>query len=160
MDADEKDSLIGEASNKNKRFPAYFANFSLPKDAIEQEILGYRACKTNQLDEDSFTPSYEENGFKVNEDEDPLEPSVYSLSLFEKPKDVRRFAIINSDIRPPMKIAIGYTEPSCGVSQRTRERTKKKTSHIDWWLYEGAKPYLYFVLIEDFKTYLEWYKKK
>ena len=59
-----------------------------------------------------------------------------------------------------MKIAIGYTEPSCGVSQRTRERTKKKTSHIDWWLYEGAKPYLYFVLIEDFKTYLEWYKKK
>ena len=92
--------------------------------------------------------------------DDPADPSLYSLSTYEKPRDVKRFAITNSDIREPIKIAMGYTEPSCGLVQRTRERTGRRTSHVDWWLYVDAEPYKYFEIIEDFADYLEKYKKE
>lgn len=85
---------------------------------------------------------------------------INTLSTYEKPRDVKRFAITNSDIREPIRIAMGYTEPSCGLVQRTRERTGRRTSHVDLWLYVDAEPYKYFEIIEDFADYLEKYKKE
>ena len=59
------------------------------------------------------------------------------------------------DIEEPCHIAVGMTNPIHGLVQRTRERTGKRTSHVDWWLYVNASPHVEFELIEDFNKYLE-----
>lgn len=159
MDSCEIEDNNAVESELKRIFPEYFSKFSLPEGAHEERILVYRACKTNKCDKKSFTPTYEEQGCQVRDCDDPTDPSLYSLSTYEKPRDVKRFAITNSDIREPIKIAMGYTEPSCGLVQRTRERTGRRTSHVDWWLYVDAEPYKYFEIIEDFADYLENYKK-
>ena len=127
----------------------------MPVGAHEENITVYRACKTGECDEESFKPSYEENGYNVYPFLPEDDPSQYSLSTFEKPKDVKRFAGVMSDINEPYKIAIGQTIPEFGLVQRTRERTGKKGSHVDWWLYKDAKPHTVFSLIDDFDEYLK-----
>ncbi len=144
-----------------KKFPSYFSNFKLPEGAKEQKIKVFRACRTQRVDKGSFLPSFEENNFKYYKRDDPSDPGLYSLSTYEKPKDVKRFANTNNKFRPPYKIAKGFTEPTCGPSQRTRERKpKSKTSHVDWWIYENAKPHKYFELIGNFKEFYEDYKRE
>jgi hypothetical protein len=142
-------------------FPSYFQQFDLPKEAREEEITVYRACKSRKCDKESFTPSFEEQGCKYFEGDDPKDPGLYSLSTYEKPKDVKRFVKLTTEYGKPYKIAIGTTDPLYGLVQRTREREKgRKNSHVDWWLYKDAKPYISFKMIDDFETYLEEYKKK
>lgn len=140
-----------------KIFPDYFSNFELPEGAHEEEIEVYRACKTWACDKESFLNSYEENGFKVPPGCDESDPGQYSLSTFMKPKDVKRFTDCNCEYRPPCKIAKGLTARKHGIVQITRERTKRKSSHVDWWLYKDATPYEEFEMIEDFESYLENY---
>ncbi|MCL2049780.1 MAG: hypothetical protein FWG87_13755 [Defluviitaleaceae bacterium] len=140
-----------------KEFPSYFKNFKLPDGASESSIEVYRACKTRKVEKPSFLPTFEENNFC--EPENPTEPSEYSLSVYEKPKDVKRFASLNGNYSPPWKIAKGTTEPCCGRVQRTSERTKEKTSHVDWWLYENALPHEHFEIIDDFGEYLNTHKQ-
>ena len=67
---------------------------------------------------------------------------------------------MDSDMHVPFKIAIGYTLPIYGVTQRTRERVKKRDSHVDWWLYKVATPYEAFELIPDFEVHLQDYIRK
>lgn len=144
-----------------KKFPTYFANFELPEGAKEDKILVYRACKTNNIDKESFLPTFEENKFQLPDD-DISNPSSYSLSTFENPKDVKRFTMFRlNQLTPPCKIAVGLTEPEHGLVQRTKERfvKKSKTSHVDWWLYEDAEPHKEFKLIDDFEEFLNDYKK-
>ncbi|MBO5468968.1 MAG: hypothetical protein J6A03_04350 [Lachnospiraceae bacterium] len=139
-------------------FPDYFNQYNIPpENAREESLEAYRACKTNRLERESFLPSYEENGCQFIEEGEEEDPSTFSLSVYEKPRDVRRFAIVNSTIRPPYKIAKGRTYPVHGVVLRTREYKQgyKKSSHIDWWLYKDAEPYRDFELIEDFKQFME-----
>lgn len=107
-----------------------------------------------------FLPSYEQNNFVLNPLADGKDPGQYSLSSFEKPKDVKRYAGVMSDMKVPYQIAVGETNPRHGVVQRTRERTKKKTSHVDWWLYRDATPYEEFSLIADFEKYLQDYNQE
>lgn len=38
-------------------------------------------------------------------------------------------------------------------TQKRIERIKRKTSHVDWWLYKDAAPYEEFELIADFEKY-------
>ena len=64
------------------------------------------------------------------------------------------------DMEEPCHIAIGKTNPIHGLVQRTRERTGKKTSHVDWWLYKDATPHIEFQLIDNFDEYFESYNKK
>ena len=59
-----------------------------------------------------------------------------------------------------IQIAVGETNPTHGLVQRTRERTKKRTSHVDWWLYKDASPYDEFEIIADFEEYLQNYMKE
>lgn len=145
-----------------RKFPTYFNNFVLPEGAGENEFTVYRACKSGQVDTASFLCTYEENGFHVSSNAAEDDPGEYSLSTYEKPRDVKRFAITNSEFRKPFMIAKGTTSPKHGVSQRTNDRKKgkKKTSHIDWWLYEGATPHIEFNMIEDFKQYYEDHKAR
>lgn len=140
-----------------KFFPQYFELFTMPEGAGAEEITVYRACKTWKCDKESFTPTFEENGLKYLDGDDPSDPGVYSLSTFEKAKDVKRFVMTSENHPKPHKIAIGVTNPECGIVQRTKDRKGKKykSSHMDWWLYEGAEPQKYFSIIENFEEYLE-----
>ena len=143
----------------NRFYPKCFENFKMPECAKEEEITVYRACKTGKCDCISFTPSYKERN--LDEESDLSNPGLYSLSTYEKPMHVKRFAKLTSEYNKPYTIAIGRTEPSCGEVQRTRERvvSKKNTSHVDWWLYENAKPHKYFDMIDDIEKHIEEYKR-
>lgn len=150
---DSKDTL----RRIEKIFPDYFQRFELPDGAREEYIKVYRACRSGKCDKESFLPSFEESGFVLNPLADITDPGLYSLSTFEKPTDVKRFAGAMSDMKVPYQIAIGDTNPRHGVVQRTRERTKKRTSHVDWWLYKDASPYEEFEMIVDFEDHLQNY---
>lgn len=141
-------------------FPEYFKNFILPEGAREESIQVYRACKSGKCDAASFMPTFEEQGCVVDETDDITDPSLYSLSSYEKPNHVKRFASLTSDMQVPYKIAIGVTNPLYGLVQPTKERKPGSRSHVDWWLYKGATPYKEFELIPDFEQHLKDYIKK
>jgi len=148
---------------QTKKFPSYFPPHVPPENAKEENIRVYRACKTRKLDKISFTPSFEENGHKCP-NEDTGNPSVYSLSTYESPKDVKRFVAMNSEYNKPFKIAVGNTLPKYGVVLRAKDKElgrKSKSSHVDWWLYDGVEPYNAFSMIENFTQHLnEWEQAK
>ena len=127
-----------------KIFPKYFENFQLPEAAIEQEIEVYRACPTGKIEKASFLNTYEENGFKVPPDKDIDDPQVYCMSTFFRLKDVRRFVILESKFQPPWLLARGHTTKVDGKSFKTRDWKKQRGSHVDWWLYVDAKPWMAF----------------
>lgn len=154
--AEEKNS--NDRNRLIRMFPEYFEQFNMPPQEAREEIIeAYRACRTNKLERESFLSTYEENGFKFFCEDDQYDPSTFSMSVYEKPRDVKRFAVTNSDMRPPYAIAKGNTLPIYGKVLRTKEYKAgyKKSSHIDWWLYQDAEPYNDFELIDDFKEYLE-----
>lgn len=142
-----------------KIFPDYFQRFKLPDGAREESIRVYRACRSGKCDKSSFLPSFEEKGCVLDPLVDVSDPGQYSLSTFEKPTDVKRFAGVISDMKVPYQIAVGETNPIHGLVQRTKERTKKRTSHVDWWLYKDASPYDEFKMIVNFEEYLQNYIK-
>ena len=123
-------------------------------------IKVYRACKSGKCDRKSFLPTYEENGFAVDDGTDEKDLGQYSLSTYEKPTHIKRFAGVMYDIKEPCRIATGITNPIHGVVQRTRERKKCKSSHVDWWLYKDATPYREFEIINDFDSYLADYVRE
>lgn len=142
-------------------FPDYFERFEMPEGAKEEAIKVYRACKTWECDKESFTPTFEEQGCVYLPEQNPTDPGIYSLSTAEKPRDIKRFVTMNSEYNKPHKIAYGVTAPEHGIAQRTKERIpKRKDSHVDWWLYKGAKPYECFEMIQDFEKYYEEYKEQ
>lgn len=143
-----------------RKFPSYFENFTMPVGAREERLTVYRACQTGKADNESFMSTYEENGFKCPDDMDIDDPGVYSLSVYEKPKDVKRFAAMTSSFHVPYAIAIGETAPKHGLIQPTRERTGRRGSHVDWWLYENASPQDEFSVVDDFDAYLKQYRKE
>lgn len=141
-------------------FPEYFKNFKMPEGAGELSIQVYRACRSGKCDKDSFMSTFEEKGCIIDETDDKTDPSLYSLSTYEKPNHIKRFANMTSDMQIPYTIAIGVTNPVYGLAQRTKERKPKSGSHVDWWLYEGATPYEEFELIPDFEQHLKEFKEK
>ena len=155
-----EENKINKQERMERIFPDYFSLFELPEGARDEELQVYRACKSGKCDEISFIPTYEERGCKIYEGEDSKDPGLYSLSTFENPIHIKRFASMNSDMQVPYKIAIGITERRWGLVQPTRERKSKSKSHVDWWLYKGATPHKSFELIADFEKYLEAYIKE
>lgn len=145
-----------------KKFPDYFCNFELPTDLDEDEFVVYRACITGVADEQSFLNSYEEAGRRVPESE-RHNPSAYSLSVYKKPKEIARFVSNDRRMKYPWNIATGKTNPIHGVHKETKYRLgrdgrKRKTSHVDWWLYEDSQPWIDFTVIDNFDDYLDNYK--
>ena len=128
-----------------KAFPEYFKNFTIPETAQEQEIEVYRACPTRKIERESFLNTYEENGFKVPKDMRTDDPQAYCLSTCRKLKDIKRFVIANSKYQPPFALAKGHTTKVDGRSCETKSWKKNsRGSHVDWWLYKGAEPWLAF----------------
>lgn len=128
-----------------KVFPAYFKSIKLPPQARGQELAVYRACPTHKIEKASFLNSYEENGFCVSPDMDADDPRQYSLSTYIALKDIKRFVVIDSRYQPPWLLAKGHTTREDGLSCKTKDWKKGyKSSHVDWWLYEGAQPWAAF----------------
>lgn len=131
-------------SMAQQKFPAYFANFTMPDGAKPLSIAVFRACATGKVDEPSFLNTFEAdygaNTSKVDE-KDVSNPSIYSLSVYEKYKDVKRFATMTSKYKVPFTIAKGTTSLICGIMLQSHS---KKSSHVDWWLYKKAKPHRFF----------------
>ncbi len=141
--------------NKLEReFPEYSEKY-IPNDAEEKSLLVYRACKTMKCDKESFMDTYEENGYKIKTG-NREDPENYSLSVYTQPKDVKRFVSMNADHPKPYKIAKGGTEACCGV---IRCSENKRSSHVDWWLYKAATPYVHFEIIPNFMEYIKKSKK-
>ena len=148
-----------DVQGMQKRFPAYFENFTLPRCEVEQQICVYRACKTRKIEQASFLNTYEENGFANTVGQEIDDPQEYCLSTYERLRDVKRFVAVTAKYSPPFLLAKGWTSPLCGVSCRTKEwKTGYKGSHVDWWLYEDAKPWEHFEEVdydEELKSLLE-----
>lgn len=133
-----------DSSKVKKVFPAYFSNFLLPEAAIEQTISVYRACPTRKIEKASFLNTYEENGYQVPVGMQADDPQVYCLSTAFRLKDVKRFVTINSAYNPPFLLAKGHTTKTDGLSCKTSDWKKTKSSHVDWWLYAEATPWIAF----------------
>lgn len=133
-----------EIEKLKKCFPMYMESIRLPTCAKEQTICVYRACRTHKIKRASFLTTFEENGFSITPGGDPSNPQEYGLSTYTKPNDLKRFVSCTSKYNPPWILAKGVTAPSCGVSCRTRDWKKTKSSHVDWWLYKEAEPWLHF----------------
>lgn len=137
-----------------KKFPSYFDNFEMPKWAREQELEVYRACATGKADRESFLDSFEENGFQISKNGDVHDPQEYSLSVYTKFRDVKRFMAMDSRYGIPFAIAKGITKPLHGICLETKEWRKNlgikyKGSHVDWWLYVNAEPFREFEVLEN-----------
>lgn len=128
-----------------RKFPKGFPVGLLPEGAKEENIVVYRVCRTGKVEEASFLPTYLDELSQTKENEDSAqEIGHYSMSTYEKLRDVRQKLKFFRGQSPAAIAARGVTEGCCGPTQRTRERTKTKSSHVDWWLYEGARPHVYF----------------
>lgn len=132
-----------------RKFPVGFPVDKLPLEAKEQSIEVYRICRTGVVEEKSFLPTYmdELSMTKENDGEDK-DIGFYSMSTYEKPRDAKKRLKFFRGKQPNAIAAKGVTNPRCGVIQRTKERTGQKDSHVDWWLYEGATPHIFFEAVD------------
>ena len=109
----------------------------------------YRAADYGLNDPRSFWSTYQEKAHspapKIPLNKKRKKPGLneYSTSFFltiDKPKEhhdhtMREFS--------PAVIIRGITCPALGPT-----RLKEETGHVDWWLYEGAKPNMFFSEVE------------
>lgn len=157
METKEIQSKPVEISNQNRieqlrqKFPFDFPIEFLPLGAKEESISVFRICRSGAVEPRSFLPSHlDPDVMHVKELEDAeFNIENYSLSVYEKANHARRRLALFSRYSPAAIAARGTTDPSCGLTQRSSERTGKKgDSHVDWWLYEGAKPHIFFEAVD------------
>lgn len=128
-----------------RKYPPGFPVEELPKEAKEERIDVYRVCRSGKVDSASFLPTYLDELSRTKENVgEEHDIGYYSLSTFFKENDAKRVLKFLRGKQPSAILAIGCTEPSCGLCQRTRERKKNAKSHVDWWLYQDAEPHRYF----------------
>lgn len=131
------------------KYPPGFPVEALPEGAREERIDVYRICRSGSVEPASFLPTYldELSMTKENAGEEH-DIGYYSLSTFFKENEAKRALKFFRGKQPSAILAIGYTEPSCGLCQRTRERKKNAKSHVDWWLYRDTFPHIFFQEIQ------------
>lgn len=120
------------------KYPNYFPKGCPPKEAKDVEHIVYRICKNKELTHADFL-SYYELGLLPNSND----IKKYGISL-----DMERDRLIAMLGMPSLKnknmkcVAKGITKKELGVSLQTP--SKASTSHITWWLKDGADPEKYF----------------
>ncbi len=141
--------IIVDIEKIRDKFPIGFPVELLPKEAKEQQIEVYRICRTGAVEPASFLPTYLDELAKTKENEN-AQPDIgfFSLSTYEKQRDAKNKLKFFRGKQPEAIAAKGITDVSCGITQRTKERTGQKDSHVDWWLYTGAEPHKYFDKVE------------
>lgn len=127
--------------NAIKKFPDYFPKNCPPTDAVENEIQAYRICKSNPVAHSDFL-SYYELGKPIKSTD-----KFYGASLFTDANEAK--AIAKMPNHKNEFIAVGITKAECGVVKHTPPYSNPVSSHITWWLYEGAKPENYFTIMEE-----------
>lgn len=128
-----------------EKYPPGFPVEDLPEGAREERITVYRVCRSGKVEPSSFLPTYLDELAMTKENvEEKHDIGYYSLSTFFKENDAKRALKFFRGKQPSAVLAIGSTEPSCGLCQRTKERKKTARSHVDWWLYQGAEPHILF----------------
>lgn len=128
-------------------FPTDFIECILPKEAKDTKFDVYRIIKFGKIDRQAFLSTAEEVylGLRpVGKKDNTKDPSYYSTSCSLKIEDLCKLLKLTMKREPRAFIAKGVTEPSCGVSQLTEERTGDKSNHVDWWIYKDASPEKYF----------------
>lgn len=134
-----------KAAELHEKYPPGFPVEDLPEGAREERIDVYRVCRSGKVDPSSFLPTYlDELAMTKENAEGDHDIGYYSLSTFFKENDARRVLKFLRGKQPCAILAIGSTDPSCGLCQRTRERKKNAKSHVDWWLYQGVEPHIFF----------------
>lgn len=132
-----------------KKFPEGFPVNQLPEGAKEEAIEVYRICRSGAVEEKSFLPTYlDPDMAHTKENEGDSDIGHYSLSTWWKKSEACNMLKFFRGKNPEAIVAFGTTDPSCGLSQRTKERTGTKKSHVDWWLYEDAEPHTFFKAVD------------
>lgn len=134
-----------------KKFPSFFSsnNVTLPSKFDTEEYTVYRACITGQVEKDSFLCTYVEQGFSINPSSTYF-AGEFSLSVYANPKHFKRFLSVDRRAQHPWTIAKGCTDMNMGPHKvSSPDFFPKRKSHIDWWLYDGAQPWLNFELCNE-----------
>lgn len=128
-----------------EKYPPNFPVEALPEGAREERIDVYRVCRSGDIEPASFLPTYlDELSMTKENSAAKHDIGYYSLSTFFNKNDAKRALKFFRGRQPHAILAIGYTEPSCGLCQRTKERKRNAKSHVDWWLYQDAAPHIFF----------------
>ena len=129
-------------------FPENFEKNILPKGAKAQNLEVYHILLFGNLDKVNFLSSYELDLLHLTKHNKPLDqskPGTYSTSCFIDKKDADYYLELLGRHHPKAKLSKGRTEPSCGLSQITKEREPKRIdSHVDWWLYKNNNAHTFF----------------
>lgn len=141
--------MIMDIDRLKKKFPTYFPVDKLPEEAKEEEIEVFRACKYGFCD-DSFLTTYEECRIYKFKPKGYNEEYIgtYSMSCFENIKELKSvLKKLNFYGRyKRLVLSKGKTNIECGIILRAKD-IKKSGSHVDFWIYENAKPIKYFEVI-------------
>lgn len=124
-------------SVNKRRFPSNFPEKCPPTDAIEEEIEVYRLSNDNPPSKKDFLSHvllYPKKKYNNME--------AYGISVFSDYEEIEFMFALNPRTRNKFKhICKGITKD--GVIKKG-----DKTTHITWWLYEGATPHSYFETIK------------
>lgn len=129
-------------------FPKNFESEILPITEVDStELEVYRVIKSGEINREAFLSTWEERTeFDVLDESDP---STYCTSCNLSLSEIKRLKARIMRFHPRPIIAKGTTVLCCGPSQKTKDRTGKKTRHVDWWVYEKAKPELHFTEVRE-----------
>lgn len=129
-------------------FPKNFETEILPVTEINStELPVYRIIKSGEINRDAFLSTWEER--KEQAELDESDPGTYATSCNSDLEVLERLLKRMMRYHPNPIIAKVVTKVTCGPSQRTQERTLKKTSHVDWWIYDQSTPELHFTEVEE-----------
>lgn len=120
-------------------FPSYFPDGCPPNDVRTEELYVYRYCMTENITADDFLSYYQLNPEKYKDN-----IQAYGLSVLCDKQDCIKGLKLPGIKRRFKSFACGITYKNTGVIKKTPN--KVSLSHCTWWLYDGVKPHIYFVV--------------
>lgn len=133
-------------------FPENFETDILPKEARKENKAVYRIIKTGEIDRNSFIGTYEEmirGMIPYKKRMNMNDPGLYSTSCNIEYSEAEYALRMFMRHYPRPIIAKGETEGTCGPCQLTSEREERTDTHVDWWIFEEAKPQVCFTEVVD-----------
>lgn len=126
-------------------FPPDFQAKILPPGLSPAKFPVYRLCLDGILNREAFLSTYEltllgKRPKGEDWDEKLKDPETYSTSCYIKLNELKQSLKTLRRYHPSPIIVYGTASSAYGPLQKSKERTGKKTSHVDWWLYKNADP--------------------
>lgn len=124
--------------NGARVFPAYFPEGCPPSEALGEEIVLFRLCKTDIPVAEDFLTFYQ-----IDSEKYAHLIQAYGLSMYPSAEDCVRAKRKSPRLRNTYKgIACGQIDAAKGKILRTP--SKANPAHITWWIYEGVEPHTFF----------------